>query len=416
MDIKRCRTCHKFHKKGECGKKLNNPIKSEQDDYYVVINPNSLEEMDNLDIILDTKGNGSLERNIPDQTNIGGNSRGKYAIDLQKTRSNNFNVASGDYSVILGGDSNTSNGFYSTTGGQSNYNSGDHSFTSGGINCNILADKCGTLSGEGLTLTSDHSFAIGKFNLPGDIGGPQRIFMIGNGNIDSPSNLFSITSNGSVNGINSFLGGNGVAFAQYFESDDGRSIPIGTSICFSKGSQLIRPTILGENPIGVICDSATFITNAASEEYSHKYEVDKDGNFIYKDIEIEEYKVLMEEKEIMIQEKYIDIDHDPPTVTYREIRKKIKVPIMIDAIIKDDDGGIIESIKIEKVERIKKIVKQKVLSKKYDPTKKYIPRQERKEWNIVGILGITRILKNQIINNNWVKISEGDKYDTYFIK
>lgn len=62
----------------------------------------------NGDAVIQPKGTGALLGDLPDGTSAGGNKRGIYAVDLQLSRGNAANVASGNYSAILGGNSNGS--------------------------------------------------------------------------------------------------------------------------------------------------------------------------------------------------------------------------------------------------------------------------------------------------------------------
>lgn len=61
----------------------------------------------NIDVALVAKGTGATLAQVPDGTTAGGNKRGQYATDLQKYRTTTTRVASGNYSVICGGQNNT---------------------------------------------------------------------------------------------------------------------------------------------------------------------------------------------------------------------------------------------------------------------------------------------------------------------
>jgi hypothetical protein len=63
------------------------------------------------------KGSGAIIAAIPDGTATGGNARGQYAVDLQTSRSAADQVASGNYSVITGGQKNCSTGTNAFIGG-----------------------------------------------------------------------------------------------------------------------------------------------------------------------------------------------------------------------------------------------------------------------------------------------------------
>ncbi len=79
-----------------------------------------------------------------------GNARGEYSVDLQTRRTDAAYVASGQYSVIGGGYSNTASGYYSTIGGgYSNYACGGGSTVSGGYSGNACGD--GSTVGGGIS-------------------------------------------------------------------------------------------------------------------------------------------------------------------------------------------------------------------------------------------------------------------------
>ena len=60
------------------------------------------------------KGTGAIIASCPDATAVGGNARGQYAVDLQIIRAAANQVASGDYSAILGGRNNSTNSLSDT--------------------------------------------------------------------------------------------------------------------------------------------------------------------------------------------------------------------------------------------------------------------------------------------------------------
>lgn len=120
---------------------------------------------DNFDVALSAKGSGSILAQVPDNTLSGGNKRGSYSVDWQKSRTNASQVVSGNYSFLGGGDSNTVNGNYSLVGGgQNNFNSGNYSFLGGGQNNIVVGDYAGITSGKGNSALSAYSVVIGGLN------------------------------------------------------------------------------------------------------------------------------------------------------------------------------------------------------------------------------------------------------------
>jgi len=97
----------------------------------------------------------------------------------------------------------------------------------------------------------------------------------------------------------------------------------------------------------------SMIANSASEEWIDKYEKDIFGRYIYEDAEIEE-KIEVSDEELTNINSVLDIQID-------ENSKKYKIE--------------------------KHIEKHRKLNPEYDPSKKYVSREQRKEWSPVGLLG-----------------------------
>jgi len=94
----------------------------------------------NIDLVIKPKGNGSIIAAISDGTNIGGNKRGRRAVDFMIQRGNANQVAGGDNSGILSGASNRidANGAYAIiVGGDSNVNNSYAAFIGSGLSNSI---------------------------------------------------------------------------------------------------------------------------------------------------------------------------------------------------------------------------------------------------------------------------------------
>lgn len=184
------------------------------------------------------------------------------------------------------------------------------------------------------------------------------------------SNLFSVTADGNGHFAGSVITFGGADFAEYFESESGQKIPVGTPVIFVDGTEKIRSALPGEIPFGVISTTAAYIANG-SEEWPGKYARDEYGNFIY-----EEY-----EEEI--------------------IRPQVERP---------------NEEKISEIKPIRGKGIRKKLSPDFDPSKKYIPRSARPEWNIVGLLGKVKILKDTPKDPRWIKLRDDGDYELYLIR
>jgi hypothetical protein len=144
----------------------------------------------------------------------GGNQRGLHAVDLQSARSAATQVASGDYSVIGGGQDNTASGLYATVGGgylntasglaatvgggYQNSASG-YSATVGGGWSNTASDDYATVGGGYLNTASGELATVGGGYLNTASGDRATV---GGGEGNTASGDFSVVPGGQGNTAN----------------------------------------------------------------------------------------------------------------------------------------------------------------------------------------------------------------------
>ena len=99
------------------------------------------------------KGTGAIIAQIPDGTFVGGNARGQYSVDFQRSRNNAAQIASGNsYSTILNGNRNTaSNNYSAVLGGEQHNASGQYTIIAGGIGNTSSQSYCSVFNGNGNT-------------------------------------------------------------------------------------------------------------------------------------------------------------------------------------------------------------------------------------------------------------------------
>lgn len=118
----------------------------------------------NADVAFVAKGAGATLAQVPTSTTAGGNKRGTYATDWQKSRTAATEVASGNYSVITGGHRNTVSGQYSFIGGgEANTVSNFYSVVAGGFDCVASGNNAAVLGGETNLANADYSVSLGGF-------------------------------------------------------------------------------------------------------------------------------------------------------------------------------------------------------------------------------------------------------------
>lgn len=159
----------------------------------------------NIDVSLVPKGLGALLTSVPDGTIAGGNKRGSQAIDLQLNRQAVTNVASGDYSVLIGGFGNTASGQESVSiGGADNLASalyttvvGSESNSATEVGASVLGSFQSSVSGawsyvvggSGATITGNYSGALGGDNAQ-DLGLDNKI-VYGGGSVFAGVNKYT---------------------------------------------------------------------------------------------------------------------------------------------------------------------------------------------------------------------------------
>jgi hypothetical protein len=172
----------------------------------------------NIDVALVAKGTGATLAHVPDGTAAGGNKRGQYAVDWQRSRSNASRVASGNYSTVVGGESNAAANSYSFVGGgANNVAANSYSFVGGGAN-NVAANSYSFVGGgNSNTASGSGSTVVG--------GGANNVAansysFVGGGNSNTASGNYSTVVGGESNAAAnsySFVGGgaNNVAANSY---------------------------------------------------------------------------------------------------------------------------------------------------------------------------------------------------------
>jgi hypothetical protein len=174
----------------------------------------------NADFAVIPKGTGSILAAIPDNAPTGGDKRGTNAVDLQTSRLLTIQVASGQSSVISGGENNRASGPLATIGGgttniSSNYRttvsggisntaSGIHATVGGGYNNQSTGEASFTV-GEANTASGSRAVAIGQSNTS---SGTNAV-AIGQSNISSAQGSLAVNIGNTASGGFSFAGGNG---------------------------------------------------------------------------------------------------------------------------------------------------------------------------------------------------------------
>lgn len=194
------------------------------------------------------------------------------------------------------------------------------------------------------TIARDYQHASGKYNAEWDApataetqdaSGNDALFMIGYGVSGATANAFRIASNGQCF-ISQYVNASGSDFAELFEWADGNPNDEDRRGLFvALEGDKIKLANPGDDYIGIVSGSQAFVGNSASEEWQGKYLTDVFGTRLTKEVEIPEQK----------DKDTGEIIHPAYTTT------------------------------------------QYIVNPDYNPDEPYIMRENRQEWDIVGLLG-----------------------------
>jgi hypothetical protein len=145
----------------------------------------------NVNAAIRPKGTGAILASVPDGTITGGNARGTNAVDLQLSRNNANQVASGNFSVIVGGVNSRVTANNSFIGaGEANSISASFATIGGGRSNTISQSDATICGGQTNTASGQHSF-------------------VGSGNLNTASGQYSAVTGGQSNTASGagFVGG-----------------------------------------------------------------------------------------------------------------------------------------------------------------------------------------------------------------
>lgn len=232
--------------------------------------------------------------------------------------------------------------------------------------------------------------------------------------------------------------GASIDYAEYFESKTTTKIPYGTSVVLEDG--FVREAKPGEIPIGII-STEPLLVGGLPQEWPGKYIRDEWGKQL-----MEEYKneIMIPKKEKIKRERQkieiktvteeiskIDIILENGKYCQKQITETVSserhVPVFQEVDLYDESGeNIIAKHQIPVMETYEEEITvtdehgnrvmvgsgefetktRAKLNPVYDETQEYITREQRPNWNCVGLLGQLRLSKGQPTAPTWIKMKD----------
>lgn len=307
------------------------------------------------------------------------------------------------YSAIVSGTNNKTNAPYNFIGaGSGNKIYGTYSYSSiiiSGKNNKIYAGTGSKnsviLTGSGNKITGKYSMAFGKnntithdYSILVGIGATttaskQMIFAAGSGpTIKIDYNAGKFYADDSVVGTPA-------DYAEFFEWADGNpngEKRFGYAVSLVDGGKI---SIGNEKLLGIISSNPGFIGDGGEFNWSNKYQLDEWGLkkmelYYTVDIQIEENEKLTS-KTIWIDSEWNQYSSEPKN----DLQKA-------QHLISEKHTLTEEQISSKKPEKVY------LLSENYNPDIPYIPRSERKEYAVVGLLGKLRVRTSEQITSKFI--------------
>ena len=229
--------------------------------------------------------------------------------------------------------------------------------------------------------------------------------------------------------------GYGFDYAEYFESHDGKEIPSGTAVVLD--GDKIRPAQENETPFGIISVNPVLVGGVPTE-WPKKHLRDEFGKLIMEEYQEEVMAPKTVEKERQKTETRTiteEVTHTKVVFEegrYRErevtetVTREVREPVFEDVEVYNDEDNLIGPRRIPVMETYAETVAefdedgQRVmvgtgefvtrqrpkLNPDYDPSQEYTSREDRPEWNMVGLLGQLPLRKGQPVADTWVKIKD----------
>ncbi len=210
----------------------------------------------------------------------------------------------------------------------------------------------------------------------------------------TPDTEFNVRGDGEVFADGGTAMNTPADYAEMFEWKDGNAdseVRFGYSVILD-GDKIVKASDSDDASkiIGVVSAKPAVLGDAAWSKWSQKYLKDEWNQYI-----LEEYTST----------EWVEVkDRDNIKHSYEtdKIPSDVTVPSDAKVITKDKDNNLLTRRK---------------LNPEWDSSKTYIPRQERKEWNAVGLMGKLRLRKGQPTGTNWIKMRDiSDSVEEWLVR
>lgn len=182
-------------------------------------------------------------------------------------------------------------------------------------------------------------------------------------------------------------------YAEFFEWDDGNlnsEDRVGHSVVLV--GDKIRIATADDNAediIGIVSKEPAVVGDAAEMRWTEMYLKDEFGNAIYHDEEFVAWN---------------DAPDDEQPTRFEDVKKAEHVASKARFEQQLNEGKLPEYVRNQGFHFTDKV---KTLNPDYDPDREYVPREQRPEWEAIGLVGKLWLKPNQPVNPRWKLLKTG---------
>lgn len=221
---------------------------------------------------------------------------------------------------------------------------------------------------------------------------------------------FNFRGDGNAFADGSFTGG-GADYAEMFEWDDANSSNEdrrGYSVVLTNGNKIRKATSddAAADIIGIVSANPTVLGDSAWNMWDEKYNKDDFGGYVLESYTITEWTepAVFEDVEIeaVLDEEGNEIE--PARTEQRKVSDEVEHSYETDKI--PSDLTVPSDAVVSSVDADGNTLERRQLNSNYDDTQTYTPREERQEWDAVGMMGKLRMRSGQPTGDRWIKMRD----------
>ena len=226
----------------------------------------------------------------------------------------------------------------------------------------------------------------------------------------------------------------GADYQEFFESSDGSALEVGKSVVMDGDKVRVynASSDSADNIIGVVRPKAdnknsAVIGNTAWNHWTDKYLTDDWGVYLREDVTVWEWDDVMATESDVVEAAdatyYEEGDDIPEDKEVGDVKTAEVVGVAVgDVVIKA--GSCYERNELAKdsewtppagaTSSTQSVRKR---NPDYDEERTYAPREERDEWNLIGLLGQVQIKANEPTRPTWIKMKQiSDAVDLWLVR